>query len=103
MVSSNEADLTYGKSSPCHVTFCKTVGKLGPRVYEAANEPKDLRVFQGLPKLVTLSYQLKVSAGYLTYPADIRDSAKSGLGHHDTRHLHYLVESISVNVGGSCQ
>jgi len=101
MVSSNEADLTYGKVSPCHVTFCKTVGKLGPRVYEAAHEPKDTSSFQGLPKLVTLSYQLKVSAGYLIYPADIRDSAKSGFGHHDNRHLNYLAESISMNVGGS--
>jgi hypothetical protein len=43
----------------------------------------------------------KVSAGYLTYPADVRDSAKSGLGQKGNRHLRYLVESISVNVGGS--
>ena len=45
----------------------------------------------------------KVSAGYLQYPADVRDSAKSGLGHKGNRHLRYLVESISVNVGGSYQ
>ncbi len=45
----------------------------------------------------------KVSAGYLTYPADIRDTAKSGIGCMDNRHLRYVVESISVNVGGSYQ
>jgi len=45
----------------------------------------------------------KVSAGYLNYPADIRDSAKSGMGYAVNRHLNYLVESISINVGGSCQ
>lgn len=42
----------------------------------------------------------KVSAGYLNYPADARDSAKSGTGHKGNRHLRYLVEFISVNVGG---
>jgi hypothetical protein len=45
----------------------------------------------------------KDSAEYLIYPADGRDSAKSGLGHCATRHLNYLVASISVNVGGSYQ
>ncbi len=43
---------------------------------------------------------LKVSVGYLTYPTDIRDAAKSGMGCRDNRHLRYVVESISVNVGG---
>jgi len=46
---------------------------------------------------------LKVSADHLKYSADIWDSAESGLGHSDNRHLNHLVESISVNVGGSCQ
>ena len=45
----------------------------------------------------------KGSTGYLSYPVDVRDSAKSGWGHVANRHLHYLVEFISVNVGGSCQ
>jgi len=45
----------------------------------------------------------KVSAGHLNYPAGIRDSAESGLGYIGNRHLHYLVESISMNVGGSGQ
>ena len=44
---------------------------------------------------------LPVSAGHLNYPADVRDTAKSGMGRAGNRHLHYLVEFISVNVGGS--
>ena len=43
---------------------------------------------------------IKVEAGHLHYPASIRDSAKSGLGCRDNRHLLYLAESIFVNVGG---
>jgi hypothetical protein len=45
----------------------------------------------------------KVSTGYLIYPVDVRDTAKSGMGHGGNRHLHHLAESISVNVGGSPQ
>jgi hypothetical protein len=45
----------------------------------------------------------KVSAGYLHYPADIRDTAKSGMGCGDNHHLRYFAESIFVNVGGSRQ
>jgi len=40
-------------------------------------------------------------AGYRNYPADIRDTAKSGRGRIGNRRLHYLAEFISVNVGGS--
>jgi len=38
--------------------------------------------------------------GDLPYPVPVRDSAASGLGHGDNRHLHYLAEFIFVNVGG---
>jgi len=41
----------------------------------------------------------KGSASYLTYLADARDTAKSGMGRVVNRHLRYLVECISVNVG----
>jgi hypothetical protein len=43
----------------------------------------------------------KVSTANLIYSVGVRDTAKSGMGHMDNRHLNYLVESISVNVGGS--
>ena len=49
------------------------------------------------------SSRSKVSADHLTYSADVRDTAKSGIGYHANRHLNYLVESISMNVGGSQQ
>jgi hypothetical protein len=45
----------------------------------------------------------KVSADYLTYSADIRDTAKSGIGRSGNRHLNYLAEFIFMNVGGSQQ
>jgi hypothetical protein len=42
----------------------------------------------------------KGSAGYLPYPADMRDTAKSGMGCTDNRCLNSLVEFLAVNVGG---
>ena len=45
----------------------------------------------------------KVSLGYLLYPNDVRDTAKSGIGRRGNRHLQYLAEFIFVNVGGSYQ
>ena len=42
----------------------------------------------------------KVSADYLLYPADIRDTAKSGMGRSGNHRLSYSAESIVVNVGG---
>jgi hypothetical protein len=44
---------------------------------------------------------MRLEIGNLNYPISIRDSAKSGLGFHDNRHLNYLVESINMNVGDS--
>jgi hypothetical protein len=40
---------------------------------------------------------------YLNYLISIRDSAKSGLGFIDNRHLNYFAESINGNVGGFYQ
>jgi hypothetical protein len=42
----------------------------------------------------------KDGTGNLHYPVPVRDSAASGLGHRDNRHLPYLAEFIFVNVGG---
>jgi len=50
-----------------------------------------------------MTYQPKGFSRLPGYPADIRDSAKSGLGWIGNRHLNYLVESIAMNVGGSSQ
>ena len=46
---------------------------------------------------------LKVEISNLNYLISIRDSAKSGLGYFDNRHLNYFVESINGNVGDSYQ
>ena len=35
------------------------------------------------------------------YGVDVRDTAKSGMGCTDNRHLNYSVESLLVNVGGA--
>jgi hypothetical protein len=45
----------------------------------------------------------KVSASNPNYLADARDTVKNGMGRVDNRHLNYLAEFISVNVGDSCQ
>jgi hypothetical protein len=45
----------------------------------------------------------KVDAGHLRYPASGRDTAESGLGCTDNRHLSCLAESNIVNVGDSQQ
>ena len=45
----------------------------------------------------------KVEISNLNYLIFIRDSAKSGLGFGDNRHLNYFVESINMNVGDSYQ
>jgi hypothetical protein len=45
----------------------------------------------------------KVSTDNLIYSVGGRDTAKSGMGQQDNRHLNYLAESTSVNGGGSYQ
>jgi hypothetical protein len=42
----------------------------------------------------------KVAADYLLSPADIRDTAKSGMGRSGNHRLSYSAESLCVNVGG---
>lgn len=43
----------------------------------------------------------KDETGHLLYPVSGRNSAKSGLGCEDNRHLSDLAESVFVNVGDS--
>ena len=45
----------------------------------------------------------KVEISNLNYLISIRDSAKSGLGFTDNRHLNYFAESINMNGGGFYQ
>ena len=62
-----------------------------------------IRHTKGYRGWLGFSTSSKVSASNLVYLADVRDTAKSGIGHADNRHLRYLVESIAVNVGDSHQ
>jgi hypothetical protein len=59
--------------------------------------PKDYRGW--LPSCTNL----KAEISNLNYLISIRDSAESGMGFTDNRHLNYLVESINMNVGDSQQ
>jgi hypothetical protein len=45
----------------------------------------------------------KVEISHLNYLISIRDSAKSGMGFTDNRHLNDHAESINMNVGDSYQ
>jgi hypothetical protein len=103
MVSSNEADFDLRESFPLsrnilHACERNAYGSTGQRTSrEVVHCPTDYRGWLGHHT------SQKVPTGNLNYPVSVRDSAKSGTGHKDNRHLNYLVESISVNVGGSDQ
>ncbi len=63
----------------------------------AFSSPKDYRGWLGF---IT---NPKVEINDLNYLISIRDSAKSGMGFMDNRHLNYFAESIYMNVGDSYQ
>jgi hypothetical protein len=101
MVSLNEAGVNLRETSPLphnilHSREVTTLAETGQRT--------DLVVRMGpVGHRCWLLHDTnsKVSTGNLSYPVDVRDSAKSGLSCLGNRHLHYLAESTSVNVGGS--
>jgi hypothetical protein len=103
MVSSNEAGFDLREKSPLprnilHNQGMTTLSDTGQRTdSKALLHPRSHRDWIVEPT------SSKVSAGHLKYPADVRNTAKSGTGHGDNRHLNYLAESISGNVGGSYQ
>jgi len=103
MVSPNEASFDLRENPPLPRNILHTCEVMA---YGSTGQRTDRKVFieptghRGWLRGGTIP---KVSAGYLQYSADVRDSAKSGLGHKGNRHLRYLVESLAVNVGGSCR
>jgi hypothetical protein len=102
MVSSNKASFDLRERPPLsrnilHSCEMTAYGSTGQRM-----SPRISAISTGY-RIRCISTELKVSADYLTYPADIRDTAKSGIGYHENRHLRCLAESIFVNVGGSHQ
>jgi len=102
MVSSNEAGFDLRESSPLPRNILHR-WRTSPTDTGLASEPEGSVHSNRLPRLVGNDYQSKGFIRNLSYSDDARDSAKSGLGHIDNRHLHHLVEFISVNVGGPCQ
>jgi len=104
MVSSNEVDFDLRKRGSQSRNILHIWGITHPRIYGTANEP--IGILSGSIGYLSWTHTTtspKVSTGHLQYPVDVRDSAKSGLGQSDNHHLHCLVESISVNVGGPQQ
>jgi len=101
MVSSNEAGLDLREIYPLPRNILQDRGAHGFTGQQVS--PRTPLRSKGYQSWLMPSTSPKVSAGDLSYPAGTWDSAKSGLGHTDNRHLNYLVESISVNVGGPCQ
>jgi len=103
MASANEAGVDLRESVPLSRNILHTCER---NAYGYTGQRTDLKIHdrsrghRGWSAIVPVQ---KVSAGHLHYPVDVRDSAKSGLGQAYNRHLNYLVESISVNVGGSHQ
>jgi len=103
MASSNEVDFDLRETHPLPRNILQDCGVMAHGSTGQRMNPRILRYSKGCRDWLVLSTSQKVSVDYLTYPTDIRDSAESGLGQTDNRCLNYLVESISMNVGGPCQ
>ena len=103
MVSSNEAGFDLREMRPLprnilHICGVEDHGTTGQRTnLKVCVFPTGCRGWGVLPT------SPKVSTANLIYSVGVRDTAKSGSGHHDNRHLPYLAESISVHGGGSHQ
>jgi hypothetical protein len=100
MVSSNEVSFNLREKFPLsrnilHTCEVTAYGFTRQRTsLKATRTPIDYR------DRLAINADQKVLAGYLDYPANVRDTAKSGMGYSDNRHLSDFVEFIFVNVGG---
>src|SRR5438132_1543431 len=100
MVSSNEVNFNLRETHPLPRNILQDCGVMAHGYTRQRMNPRTPLYSKGYQSWLLIPTSPKVLAGHLTYPANIRDSAKSGLGHIDNHHLNDLVESISVNVGG---
>jgi hypothetical protein len=100
-VSANEASFNLRETSPLSRNILLSWEMNAPADTGQRTSPKVVLIPTDYQGWFHTSTSPKVSAGHLNYPADVRDTAKSGIGYIDNRHLNDLVESISVNVGGS--
>lgn len=97
MVSSNKAGFNLRENAP----LPRTLHKAQKRLTRQRPNPSSLQ--SGYRGWLSYCASPKDDAGHLSYPASGRDTAKSGTGCMDNRHLSYLAASIFVNVGGSQQ
>jgi hypothetical protein len=100
-VSPNEASFDLRERSPLPRNILHTREMTAHEYTGQRANPKPCAIAEGYRGWVVIAPSPKVSADNLSYPADARDTAKSGKGRSGNRHLHHLAESISVNVGGS--
>jgi hypothetical protein len=97
MASSNEADFNLRGIAPLSRNILHTLG-VASKEYtgQRVNRPKGYRDW------LRPGTSPKDETEYLVYPVSTRDTVKNGIGCFDNRCLSYFVESLSVNVGGSC-
>ena len=103
MVSSNEAGLDLRENLPLSRNILHSCGVVDHGNTGQRTSRKSWCRATGYQDWLSCPTSPKVPTGNLNYPAGVRDSAESGMGPRDNRHLNYLVESICVNVGGSQQ
>jgi len=103
MVSASEADVDLRESAPLRRNILHSWEFTAPTDTAQRANPMVHLFLKDCRSWFRLGTLLPVSTGHLSYPVDARDTAKSGMGYVANRHLPSLVESIAVNVGGSCQ
>jgi hypothetical protein len=99
-VSPNEASLDLRETCPLSRNILHTCEVMAYG-YTGQQMNQRMRFSNGCRHWLQSCTSAKVSAGHLIYPADVWDTAKSGMGRRGNRHLNYLVEFIFVNAGGS--
>jgi predicted alpha/beta superfamily hydrolase len=98
MVSANKAGFDLRETFPLPRNILHRWGVVTPSDTGQRANPKDNP--EGYRSWLHHDTSSKELTGDLNYPARARDSAKSGLGHKANRYLNYLIESVSMNVGG---
>ncbi len=96
MVRSSEADFDLRETSPLSHEYSAYLDVMHPDGVRTATEPNKVTEagHNALPAQ-------RMRQARRTSPVSGRDSAESGMGHVDNRHLNHLTEFIFMNVGGS--
>ena len=100
MVSSNKAGFNLRENLPLprNTLHSVGIGSYDTRGCERASRFRARRLATEVSNESRLTS--KVERGYLTYLLSVRDTAKSGMGCVDNRHLNHLAESLLMNRGG---